>query len=284
MTSAAEVRGHLGRLSDPLTRGHFGRLWLGETAVVPVAPSRPRRATQPSAGGDNPFAGAAPVYQPAPFEITEVGLLELAERVALFAKSPELRTWTSAVLSQSREDLGTEVGLARAVLTAVQRATFPLGDPTARALYLASGLAALGLETALVAHGELSLERVLGAVEADGRWWYADPNWFAPFGQHAPFLREHVVRVPSVVRPEDDELAGYRKKVEEQAREILFLRHELAEALEAAPATVTRTVVMRDDAELGFYKLLAAGALAATVVALWLLWRERAKRDEESEG
>lgn len=289
MTTAAEVRGHLGRLWDPFTRGHLGRFGFAETAVVPVKPKRPRGPPQPqpapAAGGG--FSGAYPLaYEPV-HEITEASLAALAERVAAFAESPELRTWTSAVLSRAGRrgaDLSGDRELAQVLLQAVQELSLPvLSDPATKALYLASGLAALGLPTAVVAHGEVVLTRALAAVEASGRWWYADPHGALPLGHRAPFVKESIHRVQAVPA-QDDELGQLRARVAAQAEEIAALERRL-EVLESALAEV-KLPLAREVATAPapnnerLYKYVAVGAVALLAVTVYALVRSRAARPD----
>lgn len=291
MTTAAEVRGHLGRLWDPFTRGHFGRFGFAETAVVPVKPTKPKKAVARTAVGGTPsVARQALFWAPPAFEITERGLELFAEQVATFSETPELRTWASAVLSQAGRqgaDLSTETALAKTILTAVQETSLPSSHPTAKALYVAAGLVAVGLPTAVVAHGEFRLTRALAAVQADGRWWYADPNGLHAFGEHAPFRKEKLVRVPVAAdaQPKTDELSQYKKQVEEQQRQIQELQERLsqlqAQVTDAVQNVTTLSVSLSLETSAPtppsnerLYKYVAVGALGLLAVTLYLLHRE----------
>jgi hypothetical protein len=262
--------------------GLAGQVYAPPPVVVPLPSAAPLARTKPHQAQASTGGGVAwrPTYMAwAPeFEITEHGLEQLVHRIVAFSESPELRTWTSSVLSIAGRkgiDLSTEKALAKALLETVQQTDFPLYDPTARALYLAAGLVAIGLPTAVVAHGELEFTRALAAVKADGRWWYADPNGPHAFGHHAPFLLEKLFRIPEGPKPPPDELSEYKKQVEEQQRQILELETRLGvleeqlQTLRAAPALVAAPTKNNER----LFKYVAVGALGLLAVTLFALYR-----------
>lgn len=302
-TTAAEVRGHSGYGYSPTSRGHFGYWYLEETAIVTIKKKKAPAKTVSSGGGQaysttytEPLCYEQPV-----FELTETALEQLASRITAFAQSPELQTWTSSVLStagRNGEDLSTEPALARTLLKEVQKATFPLADRTAKALYLAAGLVAIGLPTALVAHGEITLTRALAYVYADTSWLYADPNWDAELGQNAPFLREKVIRIPDLAKPAVEEVRQYKEQIKQQQEQLrqmavqletyrgmlTELTTQLATDLSAPAQIQTQQLVVhveRDRNREWLYKAIAVGACTLLVVALWQLHKASKQLDEE---
>ena len=131
--------------------------------------------------------------------------------------------------------------------------------------------------TTTTRHGEVTLTRALAAVEAGGRWWYADPNGPHAFGGRAPVLREKLLRVPAGAEPPPDELSEYKKQVQEQQEQIRELQAKYAElrgALERATQTTPAPA-----ASPNVYKYVAVGALGLLAVTLVLLYRET-RRDQ----
>lgn len=254
--------------------------------IVPVAKTTKKSKRRSQTNAARVGAGSWLVPAPLVFEITDTELERLAERIVAFAESPELRTWTSSVLSNEGRrgtDLSTESALSETLLKAVQHAEFPLREPTARALYLAAGLLAIGLPTTLVAHGDLQLTRALAAVHADGLWRYADPNGPNLFGHSPPFLRERAIQLAPLANPQADELAQFKKQIDEQRQVIDELHAQLdaiQEALELDLGSVSVSTSSAPASNERIYKYVAVGALGLLVVTLYLLHRERKKRKE----
>lgn len=285
--NSAHVASHLGFGYGPYAEAHLGMLWdeVGAPlAVVPKKRKKPTTSTSTSAGGgsSSPLTGLLLVDRPV-FELTETALESLAERVTEFAQSPELQTWTSSVLSSAGRrgvDLSTEASLARTLLQEVQREDFPLVDRTSRALYLTAGLVAIGLPSALVAHGEVVLSRALSVVHADGVWKYADPNSPLELGQHAPFLREKIISIPGLPKPEVEEVRKYKKQIEALKAQLaasqqlaVSLANQILAEVRSPPKTV-HVVVQRDPNE-WIYKAVAVGAVTLLALALWELHKAR---------
>lgn len=278
----------LGTGYGALAEATLGLLFeLEETAIVPVTPSKPKpkpqKKEQPaqatsSGGGGGWLSPESPV-----FDLTEISLEQLASRIKVFAQSPELQTWTSAVLStagRNGTDLSTEKALARTLLKEVQRADFPLPDRTSRALYLVSGLVAIGLPSALVAHGEVALTRALAAVYADGDWAYADPNGDFDLGQLHPFLREKIVQIPNLEKPVVEDVRKYKEQVEQLTAQLAAsqqLAMNLANQILAEVRAPSRTIniVVHKDPNEWIYKAVAVGAVTLLALALWELHKAR---------
>ena len=200
-TTAAEIRGHFGWHvdADAFTRGHFGRLWLEETAVVVVAPTKSTssRNTNLSPGGANSLW-----VLPQEIVLDETALLELARETAELSQRPELRTWVSSVLSQAGRlgrDLATETAIAQTILAEVQPM---VARPLVKTAHLGAGLLAVGLHVTLVAHGQVQLDKTLIAVYVDGGWRYADPHGAFDLGETVPFKVEKFVPIPNLAPPE----------------------------------------------------------------------------------
>lgn len=283
--NAAEVLCHLGFGFGSFAEAQLGMLWE-ETAIVPVTPSKPkpRKKEQPAQVPSSGGGGSSWLHPESPvFELTEISLEQLASRIKDFAQSPELQTWTSSVLStagRNGTDLSTEKSLARTLLKEVQRTDFPLPDRTARALYLVSGLVAIGLPSALVAHGEVALTRALAAVYADGAWAYADPNGDFDLGQLHPFLKEKIFQIPNLAKPVVEDVRKYKEQIDQLTAQlaasqklVLDLASQILSEIHA-PSIHAIKVVERDKTE-WIYKAVAIGAVTLLALALWELHKTR---------
>lgn len=287
---AAHVASHLGYGYGPFAEAHLGLLWDEVAAPLVVVPKKKKKSkstTNSADTGSGSTASAAPwlvVSEQPVFELTETALENLAERITEFAQTPELQTWTSSVLSAAGRkgvNLSTEASLARTLLQEVQRADFPLVDRTSRALYLTAGLVAIGLPSALAAHGEVVLSRALSVVHVDGAWVYADPNSPLELGQHAPFLREKIISIPDLPRPEIEEVRKYKVQIEALKAQLaasqqlaLSLANQILTEVRAPTSVKIVYVVQRDPNE-WIYKAVAVGAVTLLALALWELHKAR---------
>lgn len=273
MTTFSEKRAHLGVGYGTFARAHLGYVAdLQPSTQVSQPPRNPTpKITLPApivlADHDGGFgAGFFQGLRERVRDneaIAENVFVQLAEQVTELSRSPEIRTWTSAVLSQAGrrgEPLKTETDIARVILRTAQRerSSFPLFD-TVR---LGASLVSLGLSTVLVAHGELAFTRALILVKVDGNWSYCDPQGQFELGDHRPFLIERFFHVQHSAAT--DELEAMRQEIQQ-------ILNALRKTMLARPST-TAAVVVAPSNDLLLRSLLTGIGVGAGVVAiLWFL-------------
>lgn len=161
-----------------------------------------------------------------------ISLEEVAKRVVEGRLDPRVRAWAIRKLKEAGNPK-TNLGRAEALLKALRDQCIWVPDPVhseymakphltlgdgADLSYFAGGdcddltiallaaylsvIEAVGVQAAVVGHSYVTsrdITHVLGAVYANGKWYYVDPSTDYPFGKcKTPFYRERVIEVPSM--------------------------------------------------------------------------------------